>query len=407
MSPHLPRRFARYFVWLLFALIGHSASSVEITISKTATDQNPSLYLEMSGASPALQQAFRRTLLYADWFALVPQRETARYHIRLDTASGNLLRVEVSEAGKPLTQIMVPLSTSRPAESARRAVDQLIATVFNNPGPCASQIAFAVAQQGYKEIFTCPFDGSTFSQLTRNRSISTEPSWGGDTTRLVYTLYQGNRTQIVLMDTVGQRQRRLAAYPGLNSSASLSPDGQRLVLALSRNNQVDLFVRGLDPNSRLQQLTNDRAVESSATWSPDGREICYVSDQAGRPQLYLISLRTGRSRRLLRDPAEAVSPDWSPVSNRLCFATRHQGRYVPAWLDMNATSPSKTIITEAPGNWESPSWGPDGRHLVCSQEDGRGSRIVIVDSWYGRSQPLTESGDYSLPDWGTERRPAY
>lgn len=48
-----------------------------------------------------------------------------------------------------------------------------------------------------------------------------------------------------------------------------------------------------------RRLTNSIAVEASPCWSPDGREIAFVSDETGVPKINIISA-DGRNRRVLK-----------------------------------------------------------------------------------------------------------
>ncbi len=375
-------------------MTARAQEDARITVRKAAAEQNPSLFIR-SRCPAELEGLLKRMLAYSDWFSVVGEPSSARYLLEA-TVAGETLALELSEGGVVRTRVTVPARSWERA--ARQGVDQLIQAVFGVPGICRSRLAFAVAQGGRKEIFTCPFDGGNFRQLSHNGTISTEPKWGVGGNRLVYTLYQGNRTQIMYLDAAAIRQRRLAAYPGLNSGAALSPDGRRAVLCLSRNGRVDLHLLDL-ASGGLRPLTDSVAVESSPGWSPDGRRLCYVSDEAGRPQVYILSLVDGRSRRLLGEPIETVSPDWSAVSGRICFAARQAGQYVLAYADPDLPNPEKVVFAQQPGDWESPSWGPDGRHVVCTRQLGGGRELCIVDSWYGSVIRLTVPGAYSLPDW--------
>jgi TolB protein len=297
----------------------------------------------------------------------------------------------------------VPLR--RVAESGRThaliyaSVDALIERVFGVPGPCSGQIAFAVTGKGgQKEIYVCNFDGTGSRRLTHNSTISTEPSWGRGGSLMVYTLYQNNATSVILMDMQRDRQRLLSRHRGLNSGADLSPDGNWAALCLSRDQRIELYLLSV-ASGQLRRLTNDLAVESSPCWSPKGSQLCYVSDRAGNPQLYVMSASGGRSVRLLSERDEAVSPDWSPVSNRICFSTRLGGHYVIAYVDMSDASRKREIVTLAAGDWEAPSWSPDGRNLVCSRKLNGRRELYLVDTWQRRLLPVTQGGDHSLPSW--------
>ena len=373
----------------------------EVTVRKAASDLNPPLYIADVKAPGPIQTQLRSTLRRSNWFKIVKTPSKARYVLRASYARTTAAVVKMRlSAGDG--QVLSFKEIGRGADADRvvyAAVDTLIEKLFDNPGPCNSRIAFVLGQKGRKEIFTCNFDGTAPRQLTRNGTISTEPAWGPHGEQLVYTLYNRNRTAIILVDTKRRRQRHIAGFRGLNSGASIAPGGGRIALCLSLNDQVDLYSVSMtgEPEKRL---TNGPAVESSACWNPNGRRLCYVSDRAGRPHLYLRALGGGRSTRLVTDNAEQVSPDWSSISGKICFSTRKGGRYVIAVTDPGAPGDKAKVVTSGQGDWESPSWAPDGRHVVCIHTYAGRRRLVMVDTLSGRVIPILQKQNISLPSWG-------
>ncbi|NOY80556.1 MAG: hypothetical protein GXP31_06080 [Kiritimatiellaeota bacterium] len=386
---------------VLAFVFSSGAVRAQVTIRKTAANSNPALIVESFKGPESTARLFRDTLKRCDWFTVVSDGATAPYRLRAVYSAGPpaVLSVEVlSETGTRVAKVRQSTRSGETDWLVYRTVDALIRALFRNPGLCASRIAFVNGPTGRKEIGTCNFDGSGYRQLTRNGTISTEPSWGPGAATLVYTLYGATYTDVILFDLVNRRQRRLSQFPGLNAGADIDPGGKWAALCLSRDNAVELYLLRIR-DGVLRRLTHDRAVESSPCWGPDGRTLCYVSDIAGRPHLYLLPVAGGAPVRLTPGVAEQVSPDWSPVSNRVCFATRRGGRYVLAVVDMADPAREARIIPAAPGDWEAPSWAPDGRHIVCTRTSGRGHALYIVDSWYGRAQPITAPGDVALPSW--------
>ncbi|MDT8389273.1 MAG: hypothetical protein RRC34_02045 [Lentisphaeria bacterium] len=387
----------------LFCAVFFQTVSGQIVISKDAKHENPQLYVSGFTGSAEVEKKVRETLLRCGWFDVINQAAPTGYVLDGAEAGGQLsLRVQKGGAVVATVQVRVPGDDVN--ELVYTGVDAVIETLFKTPGPCLSRIAFATENNGKKEVVTCYFDGSGMERLTYNQSISTEPAWGRTTDFLVYTLYgSGGGTRVMQVDMKQGRQRVIAAFPGLNSGAALSPDGAFAALCLSRDQQVDLYVMRI-ADGKLRRLTRDRSVESSPTWSPDGKHLCYVSDRAGgRPQLYVMPAAGGRAERVFADYAEAVSPDWSPVSNKICFATRMGGQYVIGVLDMAADTREKTIISSGPGDFEAPSWGGDGRHLVCTRTVPGGRQIMMLDTWTPRSIAVTKPGGNSLPSWAPVR----
>ena len=60
--------------------------------------------------------------------------------------------------------------------------------------------------------------------------------------------------------------------------------------------------------------------------------------------------------------------------------------------------PEVVIPGDLHGDWESPSWCADGRHVVCSRDLGGRKTLYLVDTWYGKVQKLHAGDNASLPD---------
>lgn len=379
------------------------AAAAQVHVVKTATETapNPPLFVRNVQAPAGMRDVLVRTLDRCDWFTLVKQ-PTAGAYILDATAVSTVppkLQVRVSTAsGTTVANFEQATASTDPNWVVYKAVDALIQRLFQTPGLCASKIAFVSGRGRHKEILTCNFDGTASEQVTHNRSISTEPSWGPGAATLVYTLYGTSYTDVILTDLVHKRQKRLSQFPGLNAGADLSHDGRRAALCLSRDGRVDLYLMQT-AGGGLRRVTNDVAVESSPTWSPDARTLCYVSDKARKPQLYLISVAGGSPVPLLAERVEAVSPDWSSVSNMVCFSVRQGQQYAVAVVDMKDPARRMKVLTPAEGDWEGPSWAPDGRHIVCARLRRGQRELYMLDSRRTRMVRITNPGHFALPNW--------
>lgn len=372
----------------------------QTTGSVTKTVQgNPTLGITSFSGDASARGILETMLVRCDWFQVVKDSSANRAQARLDvTASANAYLVQARISGAQERIVRVNASGSDWHDAAAKAVDSLLAELFGVPALCTRPIAYVMTDAGgKKEVFTIRIDGSGQKRLTHNNALSTEPAWG-HSGALVYTLNQNNALKIVLVDLKNNRQRTISSSRGLNASAALSRDGRYVALPLSLGKQVDLYLLDLKEGRRTR-LTQDRDVESSPAFSPDGAQICFVSDRTGRPQLYLISTSGGDARRLTKGASECVSPDWSPKSNKLCYSTRVNGQYVVAVMDPSNPQGGHEIVTDAAGNWEAPSWAPDGRHIVCTRSTGGKQDLYMVDTLFHTFQPLTKGARLSLPAW--------
>lgn len=379
-----------------YAVMAQTTQRTEVV--KTVAD-NPTAGIVSYDGDPALGAKLKETLLRCGWLRLLPDAQANQAMIKIRAKSyavgGTQLNTQVDTSEQSF-------ATSHQGGSSSlvvfETVDEILRKLFNVPSFCTRKIAFVMpGKNNLKEIYSCYLDGSGQERITHNSAISTEPSWG-HSRGLVYTLAKDNALSVVLVDFNKQRQRVISRARGLNASASLSSDGRKLALSMSRDNSVDLYVLDLATNEQTR-LTKDSHVESSPVWSPDSRRLCFVSDRFGTPQLYVVDAQGGTPKRLSLGGNEAVSPDWSALSNRMCYATRQGNQYVIGVLDMKDPNARPEIVTLAAGDWEAPSWGPDGRHLVCTRRSGHSRDLYIVDTWLKTFTAVSEGANVSLPAW--------
>lgn len=404
-------RIAVTFATLFFCMthsLSHAQAKTQATTIRKRSFDNPTIAIEQFNGSTEHRGKLEELLMRSGWVKVLPVTHAAQAMVRVNanfssTQGSALFSATLTVNGK---KIPVSVNTQQAEDSLRQATDSILNALFGIPALCSRKITFVRhGANNIKELYACYLDGSGQERLTFNRAISTEPAWG-HAGALVYTLAKNNALSIVLMDYANKRQRIISQSKGLNASAALSPCGQFVALTLSRDKYVDLYVLDLKTN-KYKRLTRDNSVESSPCWSPDGKTICFVSDALaiGAPRLFTVPADGSTPPQRLRiGGGEAVSPDWSKINNQLCFATKGPyGKYVIAILDMATPNGKPEIITAADGDWEAPSWAPDGRHIICTRAR-RGARdLVIVDSVRGSFRPITEGAILSLPAWQPAR----
>ena len=71
-------------------------------------------------------------------------------------------------------------------------------------------------------------------------------------------------------------------------------------------------------------------------WSPDGKNVVYVSYQKDAMELWLLDLGSGKSQQLTSGGAVNVEPRWSPDGKRIVFvSTTYNKRFHIFRADVN------------------------------------------------------------------------
>ena len=109
-----------------------------------------------------------------------------------------------------------------------------------------------------------------------------------------------------------------------------SPDGKWVVFsvlepAYDEKAQVsDLWIAPADGSAKPRRLTNSKAAESGAAWSPDSRRIAFATkregDEAG--QIYILDVAAGgEAQRTTSIETGASSPAWRPDGKAIAFVS--------------------------------------------------------------------------------------
>ncbi len=136
----------------------------------------------------------------------------------------------------------------------------------------------------------------------------------------------------------------------------------------------------MNPDGTEQvNLTQHRADDMSAVWSPTGDQILFVSDRQGTHvrDLYLMDADGTDVRRVFKRKitARRRTPTWSPDGKQFAYEyadriRRKYGLYIATFGEEDA---------ERIGNGEFPAWSPDGSEIACSVPHQLGSRLTFIN----------------------------
>src|SRR5262249_43329171 len=148
--------------------------------------------------------------------------------------------------------------------------------------------------------------------------------WMPDGRRVAFARQEGAITQILAQKTdgTGHVDVLVKGGPGSEFPSSSSPDGHSLLASGSgktTGQDVVLLTEGKDSyDASRKPLLNSPFDEYEATFSPDGRWVAYVSNESGRPEVYLQPYPAMDSRQQVSTDG-GIEPVWSRSGKELFF----------------------------------------------------------------------------------------
>ena len=98
--------------------------------------------------------------------------------------------------------------------------------------------------------------GTTRRTVTRDGNIVAAPCWVPGQLALYYTSYKLGSPNIFYQNLTSGARHNFAHYPGMNSSAAVSPDGRRVAMILSKSGSPDVYV-GDAGRQRFEAIDRD------------------------------------------------------------------------------------------------------------------------------------------------------
>ncbi|MBA58226.1 MAG: Tol-Pal system beta propeller repeat protein TolB [Gammaproteobacteria bacterium] len=154
-----------------------------------------------------------------------------------------------------------------------------------------------------------------------------------------------------------------------------------------------LNIADSDGRNVRQILESDEPL-LSATWSPDGRFVSYVSfEREGRPAIYLHELKSNNRQVLTSFSGLNGAPAFSPDGKKIALVLSKDGN--PDIYIMELQSRKLRRVTRHYGIDTEPSWSADGESIIFTSNRGGQPQIYQLRLEDFQIQRLTFEGDYN------------
>jgi dipeptidyl aminopeptidase/acylaminoacyl peptidase len=195
--------------------------------------------------------------------------------------------------------------------------------------------------------------------------------------------------------------------PGGKFHPRYSPDGSLLayVVDFDGSERYHLIVHRLADGQEIDLTpAGEGSLQSFFAWSPDSRQIAFISDYSGQFDVYLTPAAGGPARRVFEPDHPAWQVYWSSDGNWLAVVAEGSGQDYATYIVPLDGSASRQI-----GNEDGPicardaAWSPDSTRLAfCSNVDGH-FQIGIYTISSGQIDWLTAGeGQKQHPAWSPD-----
>jgi dipeptidyl aminopeptidase/acylaminoacyl peptidase len=325
--------------------------------------------------------------------------------------------------------------------------------------PDGSRVAYTITRNDGPRK---PIDQLWIMTLADRKSIcmstgdepSTEPEWSPDGQWIVYSGRLSDKRGMIIARPNGTGRRFLTAMEGTNSplpttgkTIAWSPNGKQIAYVSGQPGPETTDATG-DPvvitrylykptanegdshfndNKRLhiflvdvgtgqtRQLTNGLHHEHSIEWSPDGKEITFISnreeneDQFFNYDLLVIDPSNAQIRRITATENAEYKPHWSPDGKTIAYLATKRGltdlettmEDTHIWLvDANGKNRREVggAIDDRQGE---PGWSGDGRSLLFTVQRRGSVHLYRMPAAGGKALPVIEETG-NVGAWSTQ-----
>ncbi len=288
---------------------------------------------------------------------------------------------------------------------AHRFANEVAKELTGVPGAFDTRIAYISNATGSKELYVMDYDGHGPRKLTDLKSICLSPAWSPDGRKIVFTSFWKTNPGLYVLDFKGSSslQRILAGFSPLCSGGAWSGDGAWMAFSASLDGNTELFRLPSGGEGKPERLTKNWAIDVSPSWSPDGKYLVFVSDRAGRPDLYILQPENGKIRRLTFEGSYNADPEWAPRGDGIVYVSRVGGHFQV--FRVRPDGADRRQLTEGACDHLKPSWSPDGRLVVfSSNQQGSPDLYLMRADGTGLKRLTWSPHDETDPTWSPASR---
>jgi TolB protein len=203
---------------------------------------------------------------------------------------------------------------------------------------------------------------------------------GAFSTRIAYVtatgVGNGTRYELVVADADGFAPQSIVGSPEPLLSPAWSPDGRQLAYVSFEKGNSAIYMQDVATGSR-ELISSGAGINGAPSFSPDGSKMALTLSRTGNPEIFVRDMATGRTDQITQHWSIDTEPVWAPDGRYIYFTSDRGGRPQIYRVPPRGGNPERVTLQ---GDYNArASVAPDGRKIAVAQGRGNEYRIAVWD----------------------------